>query len=195
VFTRPPGEVSWLGKFDRAAACVNSKESKSAEDWIEAGLALLSQQGVEAVKVERLAIALGVTKGSFYWHFRDRAALLSAMLARWQAVSTAAMIERIDAVGGSAASRLATLIEATSQSKRAARVEQAIRAWGARDKQARAVLAAVDSHREAYVQRMLQEHGLSEAHAKARAHPVPGPDRRVCVGLAWRHRLGCRAVA
>jgi AcrR family transcriptional regulator len=145
------------------------KPTKSLEDWVDEGLKLLAQQGVDAIKVERLATALGVTKGSFYWHFRDREALLDAMLARWELITTQSVVARIDAVGGSAAERLTTLIQTASQSKRGPRLDQAIRAWAARDKHARSVLQAVDTKREGYVQALLVEHGLSTAHSKARA--------------------------
>jgi AcrR family transcriptional regulator len=145
------------------------KATKTLEDWVDEGLKLLAQQGVDAVKVERLAIALGVTKGSFYWHFRDREALLDALLKRWESHSTQLVIERVDASGGTAAERLRTLIVSTSQSRRAARIEQAIRAWGARDKHVRSVLQALDTKREAYVQALLVEHGLPVARAKSRS--------------------------
>jgi AcrR family transcriptional regulator len=145
------------------------KLTKSLEDWVDEGLRLLAQQGVEAVKVERLAATLGVTKGSFYWHFGDRAALLQALLARWEAITTQAVIDRVDAEGGNAAERLTTLIRSTFQSKRGPRLDQAIRAWAARDKSARSVLQTVDAKREAYVTALLVEHGLSNGTAKVRA--------------------------
>ena len=146
-----------------------SKAQKSSQDWVEAGLLLLGQQGVEAVRVEALARTLGVTKGSFYWHFRDRDALLAAILAHWQTIATQAIIDRVDALGGTPAARVTALIQTTSQGKRGARVEHAIRAWGALDKQARAVLQVVDTRREEYVRSLLIEHGLAPARAAQRA--------------------------
>lgn len=56
----------------------------SREDWLVAAVEELRAGGVEAVRVEKLARILGVTKGSFYWHFRDRAELLEAILSRWE---------------------------------------------------------------------------------------------------------------
>ena len=132
-------------------------------------MTLLGQSGVDAVKVEPIARTLGVTKGSFYWHFRDRDALLAAILEHWSAIATQAIIDRVDALGGTPASRLATLIETSSQGKRGPRIEQAIRAWGAHDPKARAVLSAVDARREAYVRGLLCEHGLSKLQAAQRA--------------------------
>jgi AcrR family transcriptional regulator len=56
----------------------------SADDWASAALDLIAEQGVAAVAVEPLARRLGVTKGSFYWHFPSREALLVAALERWE---------------------------------------------------------------------------------------------------------------
>jgi AcrR family transcriptional regulator len=56
----------------------------SAEDWARAALDLIAEQGVSSVAVEPLARRLGVTKGSFYWHFPSRDALLQAALERWE---------------------------------------------------------------------------------------------------------------
>ena len=57
--------------------------SRSREDWIDAAWAALGESGIESVRVERLARRLGVTKGSFYWHFKDRDELVGALLDRW----------------------------------------------------------------------------------------------------------------
>lgn len=62
-----------------------ASRSLTAEDWVQAALGALLSGGVAAVAVEPLAKALGVTKGSFYWHFGNRGALLKAILARWEA--------------------------------------------------------------------------------------------------------------
>ena len=56
----------------------------SADDWANAALDLIAEQGVASVAVEPLARRLGVTKGSFYWHFPSREALLVAALERWE---------------------------------------------------------------------------------------------------------------
>jgi len=57
--------------------------SRSRDDWIDAAWAALGETGIEGVRVERLARRMGVTKGSFYWHFKDREALIGALLDRW----------------------------------------------------------------------------------------------------------------
>jgi AcrR family transcriptional regulator len=75
-----------------------SKTRLSRERWIEAALAALAEGGVAAIAVEPLAARLGVTKGSFYWHFRDRDELLAAALQEWVRVGTEQLIERLDAI-------------------------------------------------------------------------------------------------
>ncbi len=69
----------------------------SADDWTAAALVALAEGGVAAVAVEPLAARLGTTKGSFYWHFRSRDALLAAALQRWERIETDDVIERVEA--------------------------------------------------------------------------------------------------
>jgi AcrR family transcriptional regulator len=70
----------------------------SAEDWEDAALNLIAEQGVGALAVEALARQLGVTKGSFYWHFRTREALLQAALERWEQYGEREIIGQIEAI-------------------------------------------------------------------------------------------------
>ncbi|WP_101924906.1 MULTISPECIES: TetR/AcrR family transcriptional regulator [Luteimonas] len=68
----------------------------SAEDWAQAALDLIAESGVQAVAVEPLARRLGVTKGSFYWHFPSRDALLQAALERWESVEQEALFGALE---------------------------------------------------------------------------------------------------
>ncbi len=70
----------------------------SADDWAQAALDLIAEQGVAAVAVEPLARRLGVTKGSFYWHFPSRDALLQAALERWESVEQEAVFGALERV-------------------------------------------------------------------------------------------------
>lgn len=69
-------------------AAVTAKPERSsrlsADDWARAALDVIAEEGVAAVAVEPLARSLGVTKGSFYWHFPSRDALLQAALESWE---------------------------------------------------------------------------------------------------------------
>ena len=70
----------------------------SAEDWARGALDLIAEEGVAAVAVEPLARRLGVTKGSFYWHFPSREALLKAALERWEQVELEEVFARVEAI-------------------------------------------------------------------------------------------------
>jgi len=70
----------------------------SAEDWAQAALDLIAEQGIAAVAVEPLARRLGVTKGSFYWHFPSRDALLVAALERWEKVEQETVFGTLEAI-------------------------------------------------------------------------------------------------
>lgn len=70
----------------------------SADDWAQAALDLIAEQGVAAVAVEPLARRLGVTKGSFYWHFPSRDALLVAALERWEKVEQEQVFGQLEAI-------------------------------------------------------------------------------------------------
>jgi AcrR family transcriptional regulator len=70
----------------------------SKTDWTEAALVALACDGLPSVAVEPLARRLGATKGSFYWHFTDRAELVAATLELWEHRATTEMIDRIQAI-------------------------------------------------------------------------------------------------
>ena len=70
----------------------------SADDWAQAALDLIAEQGVPAVAVEPLARRLGVTKGSFYWHFPSRESLLVAALERWEKTEQEAIFGQLERI-------------------------------------------------------------------------------------------------
>ena len=72
------------------------KNSLSAGDWAQAALDAIAEGGIEAVAVEPLARRLGVTKGSFYWHFQNRNALLKAALDAWEEQETTAVVRQVE---------------------------------------------------------------------------------------------------
>jgi AcrR family transcriptional regulator len=146
------------------------KQAVDRQAWISAALKVLARQGVAQVRVEPLAKVLGVTKGSFYWHFTDRAGLLEAMLEAWQQRATADIIAIADAAGPGPEARLARLWEVATASRAAPHLESAFRAWGASDARVGRRLAAVDGRREGYLRSLLERAGLPPAVARRRAH-------------------------
>ena len=139
------------------------------EAWIAAALAARAAGVVEAVRVEVLARQLEVTKGSFYWHFADRRALLDAMVARWETTTTSDVMATIEARGGAAAERLRRLIALCFRGGGVDQVESALRRWGSTDAAVHPILDRIDRARIAYVAGLLTEHGLPAATARDRA--------------------------
>jgi AcrR family transcriptional regulator len=137
-------------------------------DWSRAGLKRLAEQGLDGVRVEVLAKDLGVTKGSFYWHFRDRQALLDSMLQQWERSATDEVIAATERSGPEAASRLARLVEISTAGFDAP-LELALRAWGRSDSKIGAVIEAVDARRLATLRALLKELGFKGVAAEARA--------------------------
>jgi AcrR family transcriptional regulator len=121
--------------------------------WIEEGLRALGIGGPDAVRVEKLAEALGVTKGGFYWHFDDRGALLEELLDTWEHTLVDAVIERVEAGGGDGRDKLRRLfaLAAADETRPLLRAELAIRDWARRDAGVAERLRRVDNRRMDYL--------------------------------------------
>src|SRR5262245_11666083 len=72
----------------------------TASDWIAHGLRTLAREGPNALKAGPMAAALNVSRGSFYWHFRDIADFRAQLLRSWQETSTDQVIRELDARAG-----------------------------------------------------------------------------------------------
>src|SRR5688572_15313203 len=141
--------------------------------WLSAGLDALRKGGVAAVRVERLAGDVGITKGSFYHHFRDRGALLEEVLEYWAREMTDAEFERIQTLRGGDAkvalrARLVALAEDVLE-KGMGRYDPAIRAWARQDRKVAAAVAQVDRRRVKALAGFFEEGGFSPAAARTRA--------------------------
>ncbi len=139
----------------------------TASDWAEAALQLIAEKGLRALTVSALATRLGVTKGSFYWHFHGRSALLAAALARWEQRATTEAIRGLDAVTDYRR-RLELMLDAASQPPRSRSLYAAL-AEAAEDPVVRRVLDRVASVRIAYLELCYSNLGLSAALAKSHA--------------------------
>jgi AcrR family transcriptional regulator len=135
--------------------------------WVAAGLEALRKGGVAGVRVERLAEEIGLTKGSFYWHFRDRRELLEALLDYWVRETTEAEFERVRGVRGLAA-QLCTLAEDVLD-KGLGRYDPAVRAWARTDRKVAATVAQVDRRRVKALTALFEDGGIAGAEAGTRA--------------------------
>ena len=124
--------------------------------WIDEGLRALSDGGPDAVRIESLARALGVSKGGFYWHFEDRRALLDELLDAWERVSVDEVIERVDGEGGDARARLRGLFALAASSGRVLRIDLAVRDWARREQPVAERLRRADNRRMDYLRSLFR---------------------------------------
>ena len=117
---------------------MNDRLTKSA--WIDHGLRTLASHGPNALKVGPLSTALGVSRGSFYWHFRDIADFRAQLLGSWQERMTDQVIQEI--AGQAEPDRLKHLLKRAFADK--PRLDRAIRSWAAEDDDVAAIVASVD---------------------------------------------------
>jgi AcrR family transcriptional regulator len=122
--------------------------------WIDAGLRALAAGGPEAVRIDVLAQELGVTRGSFYWHFQDRRAFLDEMLDTWERRSTDEAIERVESEGGDPRNKV-WRGGMLSFSKEILPIDLSVREWARRDKSVAKRLRRVDNRRIEYLRTLI----------------------------------------
>ena len=139
--------------------------------WIEAALKQIGHSGVDGVRVEVLAESLGITKGGFYRRFKDRRALLDAMLDTWQRGRIAAIEKQTELGDEEPRERLRWLIRLYSErvNPEGIAIELAIRQWARSDAAAVAAVERVDAARLGRVTQLYQALGASAEDARARA--------------------------
>ena len=153
----------------RATAAVPAGGPLGRDDWLSAGLRLLVEDGVEAVRVLRLAEVLGVTRGSFYWHFKNREDLLDGLIEIWAERNTAAILEAAEQAV-SLAHGILSLFDAWSDSPRFdPRLDQALRSWARRSDPVRDAVERADDTRVEAIAALFARYGYEEAEAVARA--------------------------
>jgi AcrR family transcriptional regulator len=138
----------------------------SATDWLNQGLRTLAVNGFTALKAEPLAKAMGVSRGSFYWHFTDLGAFHAALLKHWRDIAAEQIIANLEATSDKD-ERLPLLLRQVFSGKPA--LETAVRTWATVHPAARNAVQAIDRRRLSYVERLLRGYGLSPEIARARA--------------------------
>lgn len=136
------------------------------EKWVQHGLRTLEEKGFEAIKAEPLAKSLKVSRGSFYWHFKDISVFQRAVLDLWRQSATLQVIEEIDQLSNDT-SRLRVLMRRAFNSDR--NLERAVRAWAIPNPEAARVVALVDNERINYINDLLVAHDAADASARNKA--------------------------
>lgn len=139
-------------------------EQLSADDWISQGIKALTESGFTALKADPLAKTMGVSRGSFYWHFADLGAFHAAVLKRWREIAAEEIIAGIEADSDEP---LKALLRRTFGAR--LDLERAVRNWAAFDPAAQGAVRAIDRRRLDYIEALLQRRGFSAGTAQARA--------------------------
>ncbi len=138
----------------------------TARDWLDQGLRTLAKSGFTALKAEPLAKAMGVSRGSFYWHFRDIDAFHAAILRHWREVAAEQIIANVEA-SSAGQNPMPVLLRRVFGGKPV--LERAVRTWATVDPVARAAVQAIDRRRMSYVINLFERSGLAPGVARARA--------------------------
>ena len=146
----------------------------TADDWVAAGLKALVESGVGAVKILPMAQGMGVTRGSFYWHFKSRDDLLNRLLDAWEARNTAAIVEAAAAPGTLVDRYVALSRLWLGWSDFDPRLDVAVRDWGHSDPAVLKRLKAANERRLAAVVEMIESEGHGLAMTRRRAQTLYG---------------------
>ncbi len=154
------------------------RKTLAAKDWIDAAFTALGRGGVQAIRAEALARQLKVSKGSFYWHFKDVPELRAQMLRRWSEQATARIIDAIDAHMASPRERLRLLLTHIADGEVGCYggkdLDAAIRGWARHDAAAQEALAAVDARRLDYVAALFRDCGIEAKASEIQARLLYG---------------------
>ena len=147
--------------------------SLSKLDWLQAGFRALTKAGPQALKAEPLAKSLNVSKGSFYWHFKDIKAFKTAMISYWEQAATADVITQINVGKENPTEKLFDLAHRSTEQPHekygGPACESAIRDWARYDADIAAIVAKIDTQRITFTASLFQESGQKKTQASQSA--------------------------
>ncbi len=142
----------------------------SKEKWIEIARKVFIEEGIEGVKMDKLAARNGVSRGSLYWHFKNRTDLLNCLVADWEHGNTNPMIDRILAIKGGLFDRFIELARILIfEIDYEPSYDMAIRDWSRTDRDVLRVLRRIDKRRIQFFTRLFLEAGCNDEEAFIRA--------------------------
>lgn len=145
----------------------------SRESWLEAAYAALIEAGIDAVKIQPIASRMQLARTSFYWHFKDRASLLEALLERWEARTTAPLVASTTAYAETEAEALLHVIGCFLPAGGFDdRLEFAVRSWALQDERVMTLIRAADQQRIEALHAMFARRGHDAQDADVRARTL-----------------------
>jgi len=145
----------------------------SRELWLEAALEVLVEGGVDAVRIQPLANRLNLSRTSFYWFFKDRKALLAALMDEWNSKNTGGLLAMTDAYAETPAEAVLNVISAfLDDALFDPLLDFAVRGWALQAPEIMARVNDADELRLQALRRMLERHGYDQEDADVRAHTI-----------------------
>jgi AcrR family transcriptional regulator len=169
----------------------DSQPRRSREEWLDAALEVLSQQGGARIRVRDLCATLGVTTGSFYAHFGGRDDFIRSVATYWKRRYTTEIVERIRHAPGDPKSRLVALAEGIVEQD-LARFDVAVRAWAAQEPAVASIVRQVDKERLSILRGLFAELGFRGAELEMTARTFVtyyGLELSILVRQSKRERL------
>ncbi len=141
-------------------------------DWLSAGINMMARQGAGAVRIDAICRELNVTKGSFYWHFKDRKDLLDGLFEYWENTETEGLISHVEAEFDNPKDRIWYVVRRVTVGDYDLTREIAVRHWANQDKSVEKRLKKVDAKRIDFFARQFTEFGFDAEQALFRAHTL-----------------------
>ena len=151
----------------QSAAKKKERSTLSAGDWEQQALVLIAEKGIRAVAVESLAVRMGVTKGSFYWHFQNRESLLEQSLIRWEKHDAANLQASLGAIADPR-ERLRSFFRRTGREKLTHNVYSSL-CMASDHPQVEPLLERVAQRRMKHIEKAFEEIGFDPQEASHRA--------------------------
>jgi AcrR family transcriptional regulator len=141
-------------------------DKMSRQSWLDAGFEQLAAHGPHRLRIMPIAKQLGVTKGSFYWHFKNLSEYRATLLTEWERRYTYQIIEQVERAGGDPGAKMRRLMSVAAPAASAGpRITFALRLWALSDPRVGKVVARVDEVRLAYLADLLHELGWGKRDA------------------------------
>lgn len=146
----------------------NKNQSLTRESWVVCAFDTLYKEGIDQVRIERLAKKLNVTKGSFYWHFKNRPDLLDALIEYWDLEMTKTVVENALLFHGEPVQRIFSTLRDIISNERT-KHDPAVRAWANHDIKAEKYVEKVDNLRLTFLIELFVDASFDAEEAEVRA--------------------------
>lgn len=141
-------------------------------DWLEAALKVFMTEGIEAVRITRVADALNVTRGGFYWHFKDRQDLHDALQSYWRETNVESVLHAVDSSNNLLDGILALYDAWLDPAKFEPGLDLAMRDWARRSASARTAVKQADEACVKKIAAFFKKHGFNSTESRARARTM-----------------------